>query len=108
MDDSWPTFMALMQNVYWAMLPCEICFSSETPLCRETVARVMELLSYLLAKLQLIRASSSIWELGDEHDSDERGNGGGRIRCDDMITRKGCTSHGAMGEGGMDTMVTIQ
>ena len=47
----------------------------------------------------------SYYEWGDEDDSEDDGNGGGKDKCRGMISRTGCTNHGAMGSiGSMKTI----
>ena len=57
-DARWPFFTALMSNVYWAMLPREMHFSSDLPLHKRTVKNILKLLGHLhvLGKIQMKRA----------------------------------------------------
>ena len=110
-DARWPLFAALMSNVYWAMLPREMHFSSNSPLHKQTVKDILTLFGYLLGKIQMRRAQNmdrhpellmygpgtiitvattpESW--GDEEDSDEEDS---PENVEDMIARKGCTAHG--------------
>ena len=119
-DARWPLFAALMSNVYWAMLPREMHFSSSSPLDKRTVKDILTLFGYLLGKIQMRRAlnmdrhpellmygpgtiitvamTPKSW--GDEEDSDEEDS---PDNVEDMIARKGCTAHGVMGTADLRT-----
>ena len=105
MNDRWPSFTALMANVYWTLLPPNHGFSPENTLHAPTVGAIVRLLSRLLGRMQKKRARAVVedesdYEWGDEDDSDDDGNGEGEDKCRGMISRTGCTSHGAMGNIG--------
>ena len=113
-DARWPLFAALMSNVYWAMLPREMHFSSDSPLHKRTVKNILTLFGYLLGKIQMRRAQNmdrhpellmygpgtiitvamtpESW--GDEEDSADEDF---PDNVEDMIARTGCTAHGVMG-----------